>query len=411
MKRTLALAALLLLALPTGAQQTDDFPHYEIAFEARIVPTQRHAEVVWRLGVGSAAVRELTLFIDPQRHSDFRGAGTVEVEGDRVRWVPPERGGTLRYRFRIDHIRDEGGYDARCSESWALFRGDDLFPRARVRTLKDARSVSILRLKVPQGWSTVTRFERSAPDTFEVHDPLRRFDRPTGWMVMGELGVLRERIGGSRVAFAGPTGNGVRRHDGIAFLRWTLPQLKKILGELPDRLLVTSAGDPMWRGGLGAPHSLFLHADRPWISSDGTSPLLHELIHAVTRTTAGSDGDWIVEGLAEYYSLQLLRRSKTFSKSRYRKVLDRLAEKARRGRLARRASSGADTARAVLVLRALDLEIRERSGGSHSLDDVLAALASRPRAITTDDFRTLTADVTGLALDDFFGREVSPRLE
>ena len=60
----------------------------------------------------------------------------------------------------------------------------------------------------------------------------------------------------------GPQGHGVRRQDILAMLRWTLPKLRRILGQLPERLTVVSAGDPMWRGGLSAPRSLFLHAER-----------------------------------------------------------------------------------------------------------------------------------------------------
>ena len=43
------------------------------------------------------------------------------------------------------------------------------------------------------------------------------------------------------------------------------------------RLLIVSAGDPMWRGGLSGPSSMFLHSDRPLISENRTSTLLHEL--------------------------------------------------------------------------------------------------------------------------------------
>ena len=53
--------------------------------------------------------------------------------------------------------------------------------------------------------------------------------------------------------------------------------------------------------------------------------MLHELFHAVTGVRAGPGGDWVVEGLAELYSLELLVRSKTISKARYRKALAGLA--------------------------------------------------------------------------------------
>ncbi|MEZ4290169.1 MAG: hypothetical protein R3E53_06345 [Myxococcota bacterium] len=43
--------------------------------------------------------------------------------------------------------------------------------------------------------------------------------------------------------------------------------MKEVFGELPDRLQLVVAGDPMWRGGLSGPNSLYLHAGLPLIAS------------------------------------------------------------------------------------------------------------------------------------------------
>ncbi len=82
-------------------------------------------------------------------------------------------------------------------------------------------------------------------------------------MAAGELGVRWERIQGVSVFVAGPVDQGVRRMDILAFLNWNLPVLGEVLDDLPDRLVVVSARDRMWRGGLSGPRSLYLHADRP----------------------------------------------------------------------------------------------------------------------------------------------------
>jgi hypothetical protein len=63
----------------------------------------------------------------------------------------------------------------------------------------------------------------------------------------------------------------------------------------------------MWRGGLPGPASLYLHADRPLISGNSTSTLLHELVHVAQSYRAAKDEDWIVEGIAEYDTLERLR--------------------------------------------------------------------------------------------------------
>src|SRR3546814_11955514 len=81
-------------------------------------------------------------------------------------------------------------------------------------------------------------------------------------------------------------------------------------------VVFVSAGDPMWHGGLSGPRSLFVHADRPLISENGSSTLMHEMVHVVTGLRAVSGDDWIVEGIAEYYSMVLLNRSGMLSDAR-----------------------------------------------------------------------------------------------
>jgi hypothetical protein len=161
----------------------------------------------------------------------------------------------------------------------------------------------------------------------------------------------------------------------------------------------------MWRGGLSAPQSAYLHAELPLISEDVTSPVLHEVMHVMLRARAGERGDGIVEGLAELYSLEALVRSKAISRRRYERALERMAEKGRGvASIAVDASKGAVTARAASLLHELDTELRRISGGQKSLDDVVRALAEDPRAISLEHFRTVTERIAGQRLPTFFDR-------
>jgi hypothetical protein len=400
----MALALPALVAV-SGAEEPKEEPpvrFYDVLFDARILPTDRVARASIRLGSGASHVRSLQLRVDPGRHFDWSGDGEVALEGGTLRWTPPRAGGRLDYSFRIDHLRTSSSYDARCAENWALFRGDDLFPPARVRAVVGARSKSRLRLRVPEGWSAVAPYEKDG-SFFRIENPERRFDRPTGWMVAGRLGVLRERIAGVHVAVAGPVGQGVRRQDMLALLRWTLPALRNVVDELPDRLLVVGAGDPMWRGGLSGPRSVFVHADRPLITTDLSSPLLHELVHSVMGVRAGPGGDWVVEGMAEFYSLELLVRSRSVSRRRHQKALRRLAERGRAApALEVDSASGDVTAGAVTVLRDLDLEIEAATDGAADLDDVLARLTRWREPVTTELLRRAAIEVAGTELTGFF---------
>jgi hypothetical protein len=382
---------------------------YDLVFEATLVPTERLARV--RLRMGPNQVNRMIFRIDPERHQNLRGDGKLTVEGRVATWQPPRIGGSLRYDFRVDRLRNASAYDARISEQWAIFRGSDLFPAARVRAEEGSFSRSRLRLRVPKGWSVAVPYERSADGNFVVENEHRRFDRPTAWMALGRLGVLREKIGGARVAVAGPFRQKLRRQDILALMRWTLPSLRSVVGELPERLLVVGAGDPMWRGGLSGPSSVFIHAERALIAPDGTSPLLHELFHAATGARAVADGDWVVEGLAELYSVELLARSRTISRRRFEKVMGKIAARGADAPLLGRNSEGASTARAVTVLRDLDRELRARTEQQKNLDDVVAELSRKRQAVSTSSFHATAEQLSGLDLDAFFASRVAPILK
>jgi hypothetical protein len=294
---------------------------------------------------------------------DFRAEGKFERTGERIRWQPPREGGKLRYRYFVDRKRDQSSgqveYDARFTADWALLRLDRLFPGARIRISKNAEVISTLRLSGPKDWAIETRFGRSLGETHSLPPETRsRYRRPTGWMIAGDIGIRRDTIAGREVSVAGPKGHAVRRQDLLAFLAWTLPQLVKVFPDMPANLLIVSAGDPMWRGGLSGPGSYYLHADRPLITENGTSPVLHELIHVASRRRMTSGEDWLVEGLAEYYSLRLLRRSGGITEDRFNKSLAAIKTVADEegGKLAH-PSRGPDTARATIKLADLDRRI------------------------------------------------------
>jgi hypothetical protein len=405
-RRALAGAVALLSALLAGDAATQPAREiYPLLYDVRFVPTERSARVTIAIAQNARLVKWIELRTDPARHQQFRGTGKIEEVAGGVRWTPPATGAELQYTFRIDHLRDERSYDGRSGGSFALFRGDDLVPPARVRTEDDARSQARLRLRLPSGWSAAVPYPRLPDGTYSVEHADRRFDRPTGWMVAGHLGVVREKVAGVRVAIAAPKGHGLHYLDLLALLRWTLPSLREAAGELPERLLVVGAGDPMWRGGLSGRSSVYVHADRPLIESDGTSPLLHELVHTVMRARSGRDGDWIVEGLAELYSVEVLARSGTIGKKRHQKVLARIEARGKGvAQLGPGPSSGSHTARAVTVLRELDARIRADTQGARSLDDVLRAMVRTPEAWTVARFRSVAERTTGLDLESFFRR-------
>lgn len=114
-----------------------------------------------------------------------------------------------------------------------------------------------MNFELPRDWSVISQYS-GRDGQYSIDIPDRRFDQPSGWIVMGRLGVRRDTISGVRIAIAGPVGNSVRRLDMLALLNWTLPELASLLPAMPPRLTIISAGDPMWRGALSAPQSLYI---------------------------------------------------------------------------------------------------------------------------------------------------------
>lgn len=385
----------LLLLLPGAIARAADPNAFGVLYTVWIKPETESAVVKIRLTHNQAMVDWLKLRADPGRYSHFTGSGEVIVEGDEVTWTPPVEDAWLQYRVQLTSKRSNGRYDGMVTPTWALFRADDLVPPFHSSFQDFTYASAKLQFRLPEGWSVETRYPRYTSGRFKVDDPRRRFDRPTGWLVMGDIGTRRDRIGDSRVAVSAPVGQGVRYLDILAFLRWTAPYVQEVFPEFPERLLLVSGGDPLWRGALSAPGSLYVHSDRPMISGNGTSTFIHELIHVSMRARSGPGADWIVEGLAEYYSLEVLRRSGAISESRYQKALRQLAEWGREApRLDVERASGPVTARAVGVLLETDREIRRSSGGTRSLDDVARALAADEGPVTVRRFEELVAQMS-----------------
>jgi len=403
--RTVSLRGLVfvLLAAPVMAcggpsKETRDVappPEYQLLYRVTPSPSQARVTVALELRQRGSLLREVRFRTPGNRFSDFTGDGETAREGTALIWKPPAGGGTLTWQASVPHRRNGNGYDAWLAEGWGLFRAEDIIPSAATRTAKGARSLTRLRFDLPAGWSVVTQYHREGSE-FLVDNDARRFKQPKGWIVMGDLGVRRDQIAGINVTVAGPVDNGVRRLDILALLNWTLPELARIVADLPPHITIVSAGEPMWRGGLSAPASLYIHAERPMLSENATSTLLHEIMHVALDFGTDHEHDWIVEGLAEFYSLELLRRSGTISRPRYdraRKAQEKWARAS--DTLCGGPSSGATTAKAVSIFLELDREIRRKTSGTKNLDDLVGLIVAEHGQLDVDALDRLTRRIIG----------------
>ncbi|MCQ4259076.1 hypothetical protein [Stutzerimonas stutzeri] len=393
--RQLSLLAVLLLFLGTPVQAAK---RVDLDYIVKFVPERDVAEVQLLLEDGSA-VRQLDFNLGKDgAYSAFETdtEGSWQEEGGRGIWRPASGKARLSYQVTISHQRKSGRFDARMTENWALLRGDDLVPSGRLSQQDGVRLISRMKVELPEGWSSVeTGWPRIGKNRFRIDNRERLFDRPTGWIVAGKLGSRRAKLGETDVTVAGPVGEGFRRMDIVTMMTFVWPELQNVFPRDPKKLLVVGAGDPMWRGGLSGPNSLFMHAERPLVSENGTSSLVHELVHVFSRITDADRSDWISEGLAEYYAIELVRRAGGMSEDRYQLVREHLTKWSRKvDSLRTEHSTGPITARAVLLMQDLDREIRTRSKSRHSLDDVARGLM-RLNRVTTEDFIDISESLLG----------------
>ena len=378
----LACAACGAPASESGRSELTYSLHYEISPQ----PESGLVQVEMQLQQPRGLLRELSFRLD-DRISALDGDGQLRRDGTRLHWLPGNDGGRLRWQVAVEHRRGKSGFDALLLSDWGIFRAEDVIPRAATRTLKGARSRTTLGFDLPPGWSVISEYSH-AEQPIVVERPGRRFSQPTGWVAMGRLGVRREVIAGSRVAVAGPTGHDVRRMDMLALLNWTLPEVAALLGSVPERLTIVSADDPMWRGGLSGPQSIFLHADRPLISENATSTLVHEIMHVALTFDTPDVHDWIAEGLAEYYSLELLHRAAAISTRRYRRAIEDQEQWATTAKeLCGKSSKGPTTALAATLFRQLDAELQKATRGKAGLDAVVADLNAAGNDIGLHELR------------------------
>ncbi|CAN5335663.1 PDZ domain-containing protein [soil metagenome] len=141
---------------------------------------------------------------------------------------------------------------------------------------------------------------------------------------------------------------------------------------------------------------------------------------------------WVAEGITDYYEYILLRRAGLITDKEYLDIMARAIQNLQ-NRPGRRELSLEEASfdawikyyrqdensvnsqvsyydKGGIVGMLLDLEIRKRSNGARSLDDVMRALyneyAKQGRNYTPEDFQRVSEQMAGSSLDQFFSRYV-----
>lgn len=330
---------------------------------------------------------------------EVQGNGKLETEGSYTKWTPPSKEARLEYQIDLKLPRKGGGYDALVTSDWGLLRGEDLFPSFLSKKRKGVVPQVEIHFTLPDNWPSVnTGWERKDGEVFFIPSSGRGLPRPPGWIIAGDLGTRHEVMAQTQISISAPKGHDFRQMESLAFLRMVWPQFDRAFYELPAKILITGAADPMWRGGLSSPTGLYLHSDRPLVSENGTSTLLHELIHVITGIRADNNADWIVEGIAEFYSVELIFRAGGYSEERREAIFAGLKDWGGEVKsLLRRSSYGPYTARSAVLFEAFDKEIQSCTAKTASparLDAVVNELVNN-KSVSLDDLQKAFTKVCG----------------
>lgn len=406
---TIALVALALgVAAPARAGDTTYSVDYVVTVRRADPGTAR---IRWLLS-GIDEIESLRLVFRDERASGVHGTGSLTWEGRTLHWRPGGPYAHLAYTVAVDRARPPGGsrYDSYAGPDWIATRALHLFPVINVSFrpgAERARSRARLVFRLPSGWHSDAPFERLARHTFRLFEPGKHFDRPRGWFLLGASTRFTRTIAGTRLTVARAPGSTLDARRLLRLYAATVPLLATILGPPPPRLLLVSAPDPLWRGGLSGEDSYFVHGHLPIRSADRTSTYLHELFHVWAPFRSAPDGHWISEGLAEYYSLALPHRARRLSDRGFARGLALFARDGRwGGDLSRTRDPAALNNSAPLVMHRIDLALREATGGARSLDDAVREVVRDRRPLSTAAFLRAVNRVGGRNFTPLFRRHV-----
>jgi hypothetical protein len=368
------LAALSLFLLSHTASAEPVRIDYLVTF----LPAKKSAEV--RIEIDQADwLKQVRFNLEKHELNNIKASGKIERSEQAVIWRPKTKGKAyFSYTIGIPLQRSPGVYRAMINKDWTLLRGEGLIPPLKVSRTKKVEREIYVSFSLPEDWTSVQAgWPRTADNerVFKLDRGERALVRPYGWIIAGALGTRREQLARTEVAISAPRGQNYRQMEMMTFLGMIWPHIDKLFPEVPANLLIAGATDPMWRGGLSAPTSLYMHAERPLVSENGTSTLIHELVHVLSGIRGVDGEDWIAEGLAEYFSVELIYRAGGFTDARRGKIFADLAAWGKDVKALRQPrSSGPVTARAAVFFDELDREIQQKSDGRYRFDHLMQNL-------------------------------------
>jgi hypothetical protein len=430
MSRLFFFLSLFFLISPAHAEVTiAESPNFSVIYDVFIKRESLGTPRVQMTIRGGDEVKDVTLVLEKDRYRHFRGDGTLTQLGSDIVWTPAGLVSRLEYESVLPHERRKGLYDSYGEKNWFITRTNDLFPHLILSYRKTAKSDTRVQFHLPKGWRAVAAMPEVTGGGYRARPaPDYRYEWPTGWLIFGDVVTEQAKARDVVITFAYPKGfvgddrvspvqgQPVRGEKFRAKIKNAIEIYEKVIPLMADfmpayakHFLVVYGKTPMWRGGLSGEDSLFINWRIRNLSHDFSSTLVHEYFHVSQGFKKDKrDGDWIVEGLAEYYSLRLLWEAGVITKEQFKTGVALYETEGRWGLNLSRSNDKRVIYNSVpLVMFTLDQMLQQKTGGKKSLKNVIGLLVERGEPVGTRLFQESLESLTGEPFKKVFQSHVS----
>ena len=294
---------------------------------------------------------------------------------------------TITYVADVDR-RDEGTLEATSTGDWALFNW---------RTADVA-------------WRYSRRADAPEPAVVERGEPVGEGVVGPGYAYLGPYETETRTVDGETIRLVVPAAaDMVSSPDAVAdALAGASDDLR--VGARNERLTVFVAPAPidapgkLSRAQVDGRQDMYVGADRPLETADNA--WFHEYVHSRQAYEAGSGMRWFDDASAEYYAARLASEGGHVSEAAFVEYVrtDEASDAVLRE--SRSVTDRASYFKGMRVLAALDVEVREASGGDRTLQDVFAAVNAHDGTVTDETFATLVEETVGEPRDEWLATYV-----
>jgi hypothetical protein len=349
----------------------------------------------------------------PDRITNLRATNSV-VTADS--WIV--RGaGEFKLSYTVDinveSIVTPGEYGRFAARNWIVTCGSTLFivkgSRSWGRAPQDVR----LKVNAPEGWVIHTPYPEISPGEFALEGMIHHVFGIRDFLVIADpqvLDVAERQVGGTDYKVVAVDSHRVDAEKVLDYIIDLSAVYSDIASGRPPSIFVVTAPDPMRRwSGEATCVSIFVSDNNPFpFGARGHNTWGHELFHLYRRSWFEGDLYWFgQDGGPGYYQVYGLFRAGYITAEEFLNIMiNEVAGKADKDAiLARRECI---FFKGSVVTLALDIKIRQDSGGKFSLNDVFRELNRRFafRWVSLPTMQLIIEQLTGKCYDSFFQRYV-----